>query len=147
MATKSEKEIFNSAEQHEISHAISLAENHTSGEIQVCVERLCEGDPFERAKYYFEKLGMDKTALKNGVLFYVAVDTRKFAIIGDSGIDLKVPENFWEETKDLMKSHFSNHQIVEGLLAGIDMAGQQLKHYFPVADDDINELPNEVIQF
>lgn len=147
MATKQDKEIFNSSEQHEISHAISLAENHTSGEIRVCVERLCEGDPFERAKYYFEKLGMDKTALKNGVLFYVAVDAHKFAILGDSGIDLKVPENFWEETKNLMKSHFIDNQIIEGLILGIDMAGKQLKHYFPVADDDIDELPNEVIQF
>lgn len=147
MAAKKVKEIFNTSEQHEISHAISLAENHTSGEIRVCVERLCEGDPFDRAKYYFEKLEMDKTPLKNGVLFYVAVDAHKFAVIGDKGIDLKVPEDFWEETKNIMKSHFSNHQIVEGLLQGIDMAGKQLKHYFPVADDDINELPNEVVQF
>lgn len=141
------KEIFNPTEQHEISHAISLAESHTSGEIRVCVERLYEGDPLERATYYFEKLGMDKTALKNGVLFYVAVDSHKFSIIGDQGIDKKVPENFWETTKELMKSHFKNNQIVDGLVAGIDLAGKQLKHFFPVDDDDINELPNEVIQF
>jgi uncharacterized membrane protein len=147
MGTNEEKEIFNASEQHELSHAISLAENHTSGEIRVCVERLCEDDPLERAKYYFEKLGMDKTALKNGVLFYVAVDAHKFAIIGDKGIDSKVPEDFWEETKEAMKVHFSANQLVKGLVVGIDMAGKQLKHYFPVADDDINELPNDVIQF
>lgn len=147
MEKSEEKEIFNASEQHELSHAIGLAESYTSGEIQVCVERLCDGEPLERAKYYFEKLGMDKTALKNGVLFYVAVDAHKFAIIGDKGIDAKVPKDFWEEIKETMKLHFSNNQLVEGLVAGIDMAGQQLKHYFPVDDDDINELPNEVIQF
>lgn len=147
MGKSEEKEIFNASEQHELSHAIGLAENHTSGEIQVCVERLCDGEPLARAKYYFEKLGMDKTALKNGVLFYVAVDAHKFAIIGDKGIDAKVPKDFWEEIKETMKLHFSNNHLVEGLIAGIDMAGQQLKHYFPVDDDDINELPNQVIQF
>lgn len=142
-----EKEIFNDSEQHAISRAIALAENRTSGEIRVCVERECEGDAFERAKYYFEKLEMDNTVLKNGVLFYVAVDAHKFAILGDKGIDMKVPKNFWQETKETLKTHFSNNQIVEGLLQGIDMAGKQLKYYFPVADDDINELPNEVVQF
>ncbi len=147
MENEEKKEIFSSSEQHELSHAITLAENHTSGEIQVCVEYNCEGEPFERAKYFFEKLGMDKTALKNGVLFYVAVDDHKFAIIGDKGIDSKVPKDFWEEIKEAMRSHFSSHQLVKGLLVGIDMAGKQLKHYFPVADDDINELPNDVIQF
>ena len=147
MGKSEEKEIFNATEQHELSRAIGLAENHTSGEIQVCVERFCKGDPLERAKYYFEKLGMDKTALKNGVLFYVAVDAHKFAIIGDKGIDSKVPKDFWEEIKETLRLHFSNNHIVQGLLIGIDMAGKQLKHYFPVDDDDINELPNEVIQF
>lgn len=141
------KDIFNASEQHEISHAISLAENHTSGEIRVCVERLCEEDPFDRAKHYFERLEMDKTALKNGVLIYIAVDTKKFAIIGDKGIDTKVPEDFWEETKNIMISHFRSHQLIEGIIAGINIAGEQLKHYFPVADDNINELPNDVVQF
>lgn len=141
------KDIFDAKEQHAISHAVSLAENRTSGEIRVCVERVCEGNPLDRAAYYFEKLGMDKTALKNGVLIYLAVNDHKFAIIGDKGIDVKVPEDFWEETKNTMTAHFHAQQIVEGIIAGIRVAGEQLKHYFPVAGDDINELPNEVAQF
>lgn len=147
MGTKEKEDIFNAVEQHEISHAVGLAENHTSGEIRVCVERLCESNPLDRAAYYFEKLGMDKTALKNGVLIYLAVDDKKFAIIGDKGIDAKVPEDFWEATKNIMSHHFREHQFIEGIVAGIHEAGQQLKHYFPVANDDINELPNEVVQF
>lgn len=147
MKTKEKKDIFSTSEQHRISHAVSLAENRTSGEIRVCVERLCAENPLDRAAYYFDKLGMDKTALKNGVLIYLAVDDKKFAIIGDKGIDAKVPEDFWQATKTVMIHHFQKHEVIEGILAGIHEAGQQLKHYFPVAEDDINELPNEVVQF
>jgi uncharacterized membrane protein len=144
---RKEKEIFNASEQHAISHAVSLAENRTSGEIRICVERECEEDAFDRAAYYFDELGMSKTALQNGVLIYLAVDDKKFAIIGDKGINAKVPEGFWDKTKDIMTAHFREKQVIEGIVAGIQMAGDQLKHYFPVADDDINELPNEVVQF
>lgn len=144
---KKVKDIFSAKEQHAISHAVSLAENRTSGEIRVCVEHQCEGDPLDRAAYYFEKLDMDKTALKNGVLIYLAVHDKIFAIIGDKGINAKVPEDFWDKTKNTMTAHFREQQVVEGIVAGIRIAGEQLKHYFPVADDDINELPNDVAQF
>lgn len=140
-------DIFNEIEQEKISHAISLAENQTSGEIRVCVERHCEEPALDRAKKYFEKLGMDNTALKNGVLLYVAAQDKKFAIIGDQGINLKVPENFWEDTKTLMQGFFKRGLLVEGLQAGIASAGEQLKVFFPRAGDDINELPNNVVQF
>jgi len=140
-------EIFNEAEQEQISHAISLAENRTSGEIRICVEQHCNEETLDRAKKYFEKLGMDKTALKNGVLLYIAVHDKKFAIIGDSGIDAKVPGNFWEDTKASMQSYFKKGLLVDGIITGIASAGEQLRTYFPRADDDINELPNDVVQF
>lgn len=147
MDSKNKKDIFNSDEQHAISHAVGLAENRTSGEIRVCVERSTKDNAINRATYYFNKLGMHQTSLKNGVLIYLAVDDRKFAIIGDEAINKKVPENFWEETKNVMTTYFAKGKIVEGIVKGIHVAGEQLKHYFPVADDDINELPNEVVQF
>ena len=51
----------------------------------------------DRAAWVFKKLGMHKTAERNGVLFYLAVDDRKFAIIGDAGINAKVPAGFWDD--------------------------------------------------
>lgn len=147
MDSKKQKDIFNSDEQHAISHAVGLAENRTSGEIRVCVERSTKENAIDRATYYFNKLGMNQTSLKNGVLIYLAVEDRKFAIIGDEGINKKVPDNFWEETKNVMTAYFIKKELVEGIVKGIHVAGEQLKHYFPVADDDINELPNEVVQF
>lgn len=49
---------------------------------------------------------MEQTKLKTGILIYIAHVDRVFAIIGDKGINEKVPANFWDETKMLMESYF-----------------------------------------
>ena len=87
---------------------------------------------------------MDNTKAENGVLFYVAIDDRKFAICGDRGIDKKVPDDFWEATKELMQSHFKQGKFKQGLIEGIHSAGEQLRTYFPWDTDDRNELPDEI---
>ena len=122
-----------------------MAENHTSGEIRLAVEPHCKGEVLERAAQYFHRLGMDKTALHNGVLIYIATEDHQFAIIGDHGINAKVPDNFWEETKDLMLQHFRQGDLIQGLIEGIIHAGEQLQHFFPRQDDDVNELPNDIL--
>lgn len=139
--------IFNSLEEENIMHAISVAENHTSGEIRICIEKKCPEDVIKQATKRFNELDMANTALKNGVLIFLAVDDHKFAIIGDSGIDKKVPENFWEETKDAMADLFRKGQFANGLITGIERAGLQLRTYFPRSDDDINELPDDIVYF
>lgn len=138
-------EIFNQEEQERVVQAISLAENLTSGEIRLVVERVVhDKDAIEQAKHYFEKLRMHQTALRNGVLIYLATDDHQFAIIGDAGIDAKVPEDFWESTKELMLGYFKQGEFAQGLIAGIEQAGQQLATYFPRRADDVNELPNDI---
>ncbi len=138
-------EIFNQEEQEKVVQAISLAENRTSGEIRLVVERKLHGmEAYEQAKAYFEKLKMHQTLLRNGVLIYLATDDHQFAIIGDSGINDKVPADFWESTKESMLAYFRQSDYVQGLIAGIEQAGEQLAHYFPRRDDDVNELPNDI---
>jgi len=98
----------------------------------------------DRAAWIFNKLGMQKTELRNGVLFYLAVENRKFAIIGDAGINAKVEADFWDTTKDIVEKHFREGRFAEGLAGGIIMAGEQLKRHFPRNQEDINELTNEI---
>ena len=131
-------------EERAIVEAISQAEQNTSGEIRVHIENHTEKPPFERAHEVFHSLGMDKTAIRNGVLFYVGVSDHTFAIIGDEGIDKAVEIDFWDCTKDLVISHFKNRQFKDGLVAGILRAGERLQQYFPFEDDDANELSNEI---
>jgi uncharacterized membrane protein len=129
----------------EIINAIQTAERNSSGEIRVHIEKICSSENvFDRAAEVFAEIGMINTAQQNGVLFYLSIDDRKFAVIGDKGIDKVVPENFWESTKILLRTHFSQGQFTEGLVKGIHLAGEQLKHFFPYQSDDVNELPDEI---
>lgn len=137
--------IFNLQEQELIANTITDAEKATSGEIRIAVEKHCKGDAFERAAAYFHELGMDKTALHNGVLIYLATEDHKFAIIGDKGINKVVPDDFWETTKIAMRAHFMAGKMAEGIIAGIALAGEKLSTFFPNANDDVNELPNEIV--
>jgi uncharacterized membrane protein len=128
----------------QISNAIRVAETNTSGEIRVHIEKHCKTDVLDRAAYIFDKLEMQKTKLRNGVLFYLAVEDKKFAILGDGGINEKVPENFWEEIKDEAIEKFKEGRFADGLADGIVKAGEQLKAHFPYQDDDVNELSDEI---
>ena len=72
------------------------------------------------------------------------IDAKKFAICGDRGINKVVPADFWQSTKDLMQAEFKNAHFKTGLVKGIESAGEQLAHFFPWDDDDVNELSDEI---
>ena len=135
---------FSVEQQSKILASIKEAEEASSGEIRVHIETSFKGDVLDRASWVFAKLNMHKTALRNGVLFYLAVEDRKFAIIGDAGINAKVHEDFWNSTKEIMLKNFKEGRFTEGLSEGIILAGQQLKTHFPHQKDDVNELPDEI---
>jgi len=98
----------------------------------------------DRAAFMFEKLKMHKTELRNGVLFYLAVKDRKFAILGDAGLNASVPDGFWDNIKETMVSHFKDGDFAGGLSKGILMSGEQLKTHFPYQTDDVNELSDDI---
>lgn len=135
---------FTQAQQDQIVESIRKAETDTSGEIKVHIEKECAGEVMDRAKEIFLLLKLHETALRNGVLFYLALDSHKFAILGDTGIDAVVPENFWHRIKDMMRNQFRQGLITEGLCSGILMAGQQLKAHFPFQTGDNNELSDDI---
>jgi uncharacterized membrane protein len=139
-----ENPIFKSDQQELIVSAIQSAENQTSGEIRVHLEKNCTGNVLDRAAQVFADLEMHKTKLRNGVLFYLAYEDRKFAILGDSGINAKVPEDFWDTITVKMQSKFRAGHFVEGLVEGVELAGERLKSNFPRTADDKNELTDKI---
>ncbi|MDO6738034.1 TPM domain-containing protein [Wenyingzhuangia sp. 2_MG-2023] len=140
----SKQPFFTEQEEQQIVTAIQKAEKNTSGEIRVHIEATFEGDVMDRAIYIFNDLKMYETKAKNGVLFYLATEAKQFVILGDDGINDVVPVNFWESTKNKVINQFKKGQFAQGLIDGIQEAGQQLKIYFQYQDDDINELPDEI---
>jgi uncharacterized membrane protein len=135
---------FNTKQAQRVKQAIADAENQTSGEIRVHIEKKCKEDVLDHAAYIFGELDMHKTDLRNGVLFYVSYDDHKLAILGDGGINAKVADDFWESIKENMIAAFKAGNYADGLSDGIRQAGEQLKKHFPYQSDDENELSNEI---
>ncbi len=132
-------------QEQKIVKAIRTAEIHTSGEIRVHIETATKKETIERATEVFFYLKMDETKDNNGVLFYLAVDDKKFAVIGDKNIDSKVPDNFWEDIKNTVLKEFKTSHYASGLVKGILKVGKELRHYFPYDEkNDKNELSDEI---
>ena len=127
-----------------IVEAVAKAEKNCSGEIRVHVQKRCPADIQTAAEAKFNELKMYETAQRNGLLIFVAIKDKKFAIIGDEGIHKAVSDEFWQKTADAMKSKFVQGDIAGGIIEGVLAAGEQLKQFFPYQSDDVNELSNEV---
>jgi len=135
---------FNSEELSALHTSIQDAEKFTSGEIRLHVENICKYDVLDRAADVFKELSMHKTELRNGVLFYLSIKDRKFAILGDAGINTKVPAGFWDSIKEVVLNHFKDGLYARGLSEGIEKAGLKLSEHFPYSKQDVNELSNDI---
>ncbi|MBI3875751.1 MAG: TPM domain-containing protein [Verrucomicrobia bacterium] len=137
-------EFLNQLNHDDIVAAIKSAEAKTSGEIRVFISHKQRADALDAAQRRFAKLGMTKTRERNAVLIYVAPLTRKFAVVGDTGVHTKCGEPFWKELAAVMETHFRKGEFTQGILRGIDRAGDLLAQHFPRKPDDQNELPDSV---
>lgn len=138
-------DIIGSAGKETIRKAVGAAEQLTSGEIRVFIDEECKEDVMDHAAFVFAELGMHKTDLRNGVLIYLALKDHKFAIIGDAGIHAKVGDDFWNHVKEEMLEHFRHGRIVEGIEHAVMQAGNKLKVFFPKQQQDVNELPDDIV--
>ncbi len=131
-------------DQGRVVAAIGEAEKMTSGEIRVHLTPRCGDDVMRDAIKTFNRLRMYKTRHRNGVLIFVAFESRKLAILGDNGINEVVSANYWDEEKDILLEYLKHGDPATGLCAVIARVGAKLKAYFPIEDDDVNELSNEI---
>jgi uncharacterized membrane protein len=138
------KEFLATIDQPKIVAAILDAEKLTSGEIRVHIQPKAGDDIRKFAEKTFERLGMTKTALRNGVLLFIASEEQRFVILGDRGIDEKVPAGFWDDIAAKLTIRFKAGQFTEGIVEAIRSVGEHLGRYFPRAADDVDELSNEI---
>ncbi len=139
-------ELLKSIDKDAVVRAIEKAEKACSGEIRVHIEPSCRGrDARFVAERTFERLGMTKTALRNGVLIFLAAKEQQFAVIGDQGIHEKVGPEFWEDVAAHMTDAFREGDFTRGVLGAIDQVGTSLAVHFPYGgDSDRNELANDI---
>lgn len=137
--------LFSSRDKKSIVETITRAELKTSGEIRVHIETYCPSSSLERAVFVFNQLKMYKTRDRNSALIYLASESRKFAVIGDTGINAVVPEGFWDSVKEIMKESFvTEGRFTEGDACRSGKDRCQTDPVFSYQPDDVNELPNDI---
>jgi uncharacterized membrane protein len=127
-----------------ISEHIRIAESLTSGEIRVHIAQTCSEDIVQDALSCFYKIGMHYTAQSNGVLLYICPKEHKVIVMGDTGINDQVGEQYWNDVIAIIVRHFKDRKYLLGITKAIDKIGDKLASLFPPIHNDINELSNEV---
>lgn len=131
-------------DQTRIHDAVLHAEKLTSGEIRICIEDTCPLDVLDRSAFIFKKLAIHETKERNGILIYISIKDRKYAIIGDAGIHVHVKQEFWDQLGLEMVSYFKEGKISDGIIHAVHRAGEKLSSYFPFHGEDKNELSNDI---
>lgn len=140
------RQLMESLDQARVIQAIEEAERRCSAEIRVHIQPSLHGKEVRHvAEKTFERLGMTRTDLRNGVLLFIASRDQKFVILGDKGIDEKVGHHYWEEVAAEMSARFRASQFTEGIVGAVETVGHTLEEYFPHdPHTDVNELSNEL---
>ena len=132
------------ADELRIKEAVERAEKRTSGEVRICIEDHCPLDVLDRSAYIFKKLGIHETRERNGILIYLSLNDRKYAIIGDAGIHQHVKQEFWDHVGSEMIAYFKKGAFADGVIHAIHKAGEKLSLHFPFKHDDSNELSDDI---
>lgn len=138
-------EFISQLDEARIVDAIGRAERRSSGEIRVYVSRRRRSDALAIARKRFVDLGMTRTRHRNGILIYLAPRTRKFAIVGDTGVHEKCGDAFWQDLSGVMAALMKSGRFTDAVVAAIDRVGAVLARHFPREPGDQNELPNGIV--
>jgi len=139
------RKMLRSIDSGAVKTAIEEAERRTSGEIRVSVSPHFWGRVRPVAERAFDRLRMNATKDRNGILFFIVPSRKRFVVLGDAGIHEKVGQSFWDEVAAAMSEEFRNGRFQKGLIDGIARAGEKLAGHFPFDPaTDRNELPDDV---
>jgi len=131
-------------EQNRLLDKIARIEKCSSGEVRIHVTDRRVKDPLEAARKTFTALGMAATKRRNGVLVFLSLPSRSFAIVGDEGIDRVTPPDYWDRLRDALAQRFAAGNFCEGLLEILDRVESVLLENFPYEKGDVDELPNDI---
>ena len=127
-----------------IVRAVVEAEGRTSAEIRVHLDHSCPADALPQAIKVFQRLGMHRTAARNGVLVYLSITDRKLAVIGDKGIHERVGDAYWRGLVDAVRERLGQPQSRDGVIHAVSELGASLGRHFPSRPGDANELRDDV---
>ncbi|SEJ36912.1 putative membrane protein [Sphingobium sp. AP50] len=99
-----------------------------------------------RAILLFRTAAEARTRGRTGVLLYLSLDEHRAEIVADRAINEQVAPEAWGDAMATLIDAIRAGRAGEGLAEAIGLVGIVLAAHFPRADDDINELPDRLIE-
>lgn len=93
------------------------------------------------------KVGAERrTHGRTGILIYLSMRERRAEIVADEAIATKVDAEVWGDAMAAMLAQIREGRIADGMIAGVEKVGAVLAEHFPRHENDINELPDRLIE-
>ena len=93
------------------------------------------------------KIGAERrTHGRTGVLIYLSLAEHRAEIVADDAIADKVSPEVWGAAMATLVGEIRGGRPGAGLVGAIEQVGAVLAEHFPRAGDDINELPDRLIE-
>jgi uncharacterized membrane protein len=140
---RSRRAFLRSLDSPAVERAIARAESGTSGEIRVSIAGFFVGSSRRLAERAFERLGLQATRNRNGVLLLIAPARRQVVVLGDEAIHAHVGDAFWTEIATRVSARFREGQFTQGVIDAVDAIGEALARHFP-AGAEAGGNPNEL---
>lgn len=99
-----------------------------------------------RAIDFFKVGAESRTTGRTGILIYVSLAEHRAEIVADEAIHQQVANEVWGEAMVDLVKHVREGRITDGMVAAVRDVGKILHQYLPRQDDDLNELPDRLIE-
>lgn len=110
----------------------------------IAASRLNEVVTSRAVRGFYEK-GLYRTKNATGILIFISIFERKVWILGDRGINLKIPAESWQELVRILAAGLKAGRACDSLCEVIRRCGEELARHFPREQDDMNELQDEIL--
>lgn len=99
-----------------------------------------------RAIAIFKAAAERRTAGRTGILIYLSMAEHRAEIVADEAILKVTDEHAWGEAMAALVGEVRQGRPGDGIVAAIEQVGAVLAEHFPRSADDMNEIPDKLIE-
>lgn len=99
----------------------------------------------EAALFSFYESGLNRTKDKTGILIFISLLEKEVCILGDKGINDKLPQDHWEESVKKIVQGIKKGEATKAVIDVVNNNISVLEKHFPAKPDNFDEIPNDVI--
>lgn len=99
-----------------------------------------------RALAIFKSAAERRTTGRTGILIYLSMAERRAEIIGDEAITKVTTPETWGDAMTSLLIEVKEGRVGDGIVAAIERVGAVLTEHFPRTAEDVNEIPDKLIE-